>query len=239
MATRRKCATGRRCPATSARGTPMDVYHAIPAEIVGRLGELISDLTWPQPSGGFMNSYRSVLPFTLAAFLAGCALTAAVFIDRQDPRVADKSASSHLMAQASAYLNHGKWAVIPGYTYESFADEPNISGTGNGASGGTLVYVLNSGTCTGETCSGVNINTAPITVTLDNPGSTATITYQARAVGGAIVGASSAATNSATGVSALLPNVNASAIVTMFPPSSSGSTGTSSGSGSGGGGIVN
>ena len=55
-----------------------------------------------------------------------------VWLDRQDPRVPDKTASNHLMAQASAYLNRARWAVIPGYTYESYADIPKTSGIGTG-----------------------------------------------------------------------------------------------------------
>ena len=55
-----------------------------------------------------------------------------VWMDRQDPRVADKTASNHLMGQVSAYLNKARWAVIPGYTYESFDDVPKTSGTGTG-----------------------------------------------------------------------------------------------------------
>jgi hypothetical protein len=56
-----------------------------------------------------------------------------VWLDRQDPRVPDKSASGHFMAQASAYLNRARWAVIPGYTYESYDDLPNLSGVGTGS----------------------------------------------------------------------------------------------------------
>jgi len=57
-------------------------------------------------------------------------VTGRVFLDRQDPRVPDKTASQHLVAQASAYLNKGRWALIPAYNYESFADEPDTSGLG-------------------------------------------------------------------------------------------------------------
>jgi hypothetical protein len=68
-----------------------------------------------------------------------------VWMDRQDPRVADKTASNHLMAQVSAYLNKARWAVIPGYTYESFEDVPKTSGTGTGTmtlNGGLLEALM-------------------------------------------------------------------------------------------------
>lgn len=68
-----------------------------------------------------------------------------VWMDRQDPRVADKTASNHLMGQVSAYLNKARWAVIPGYTYESFEDVPKTSGTGTGTmslSGGLLEALM-------------------------------------------------------------------------------------------------
>jgi len=68
-----------------------------------------------------------------------------VWMDRQDPRVADKTASNHLMGQVSAYLNKARWAVIPGYTYESFEDVPKTSGIGTGTmslSGGLLEALM-------------------------------------------------------------------------------------------------
>jgi len=68
-----------------------------------------------------------------------------VWMDRQDPRVADKTASNHLMGQVSAYLNKARWAVIPGYTYESFDDVPKTSGTGTGTmslSGGLVEALM-------------------------------------------------------------------------------------------------
>jgi hypothetical protein len=75
----------------------------------------------------------------------GQLLSGRVWMDRQDPRVVDKTASNHLMAQVSAYLNKARWAVIPGYTYESFEDVPKISGTGTGTmslSGGLLEALM-------------------------------------------------------------------------------------------------
>ena len=56
--------------------------------------------------------------------LKGQLVTARVFMDRQDPRVASATTSQHLQAEVSAFLNSGRWMVIPGYTYESFEDQP-------------------------------------------------------------------------------------------------------------------
>ena len=58
--------------------------------------------------------------------------TGRVFLDRQDPRKPDAKSSLHLIAQGSAFLNRARWVLIPGFTYESFADEPDTSGTGLG-----------------------------------------------------------------------------------------------------------
>jgi len=71
-------------------------------------------------------------------------VTARVLMDRQDPRVADKDASEHVLVQASAYLNQPRWALIPGYNFESFADEPDTSGVGTGSLGlhGALLEAL-------------------------------------------------------------------------------------------------
>src|SRR5689334_13540151 len=55
----------------------------------------------------------------------GQLVTARVILDRQDPRDTTTSSSLHTQAELSAYLNHGRWVLIPGFTYEKFdkADE--------------------------------------------------------------------------------------------------------------------
>jgi len=58
----------------------------------------------------------------LMADMNGQLVTARVFLDRQDPRNTSKSASLHTQAEINAYLNSGRWAVIPGFTYEKFDD---------------------------------------------------------------------------------------------------------------------
>ena len=46
------------------------------------------------------------------------------WLNHQDPRKVDQESSLHTMIQGSAFLNNGtgRWAIIPGYTYEHFAD---------------------------------------------------------------------------------------------------------------------
>ncbi len=48
-----------------------------------------------------------------------------IFLDRQDPRVASKSASLHTQAELSAYLNRERWILIPEFAYETFSDADN------------------------------------------------------------------------------------------------------------------
>lgn len=49
-------------------------------------------------------------------------VTARVFLDRQDPRMADASAANHIQADLSALLESPRAWLIPGFTYESFSD---------------------------------------------------------------------------------------------------------------------
>ena len=58
--------------------------------------------------------------------LSGQYVTVRVFSDRQDPRKPDATASGHLQVDASAQLSSGRWIIIPGYTYESFDDQPGV-----------------------------------------------------------------------------------------------------------------
>lgn len=52
-------------------------------------------------------------------------VTARVYLDQQDPRKPTGTASQHTQAEVSAYLNRGRFILIPGYTYEAFQDEPD------------------------------------------------------------------------------------------------------------------
>lgn len=51
-------------------------------------------------------------------------LTARVFLDHQDPRTANATSSGHMQAELNAFVDRGRFFIIPGYTYETFQDEP-------------------------------------------------------------------------------------------------------------------
>ena len=109
------------------------------------LGLNNSDRTTGKAGATSRNNLENVYGWLMRDVNGGQLVTGRVWLDRQDPRVADKTASNHLMAQVSAYLNRARWAVIPGYTYESFDDLPKTSGSGTGSltvNGGLLEALM-------------------------------------------------------------------------------------------------
>lgn len=68
-----------------------------------------------------LNTFENPYVWLLRDF-SGQMVCARVFLDQQDPRDTTKSSSQHVQAEFNAYLNHGRWVVIPGVTYEHFAD---------------------------------------------------------------------------------------------------------------------
>jgi hypothetical protein len=56
--------------------------------------------------------------------LSGQYVAARFYSDRQDPRTPGATSSQHLQAEINAQLSKGRWFLIPGYTYESFEDQP-------------------------------------------------------------------------------------------------------------------
>jgi hypothetical protein len=52
-------------------------------------------------------------------------VTGRVYLDHQDPRKANVASSQHMQAELNAYISRGRFVLIPGYTYETFADEPD------------------------------------------------------------------------------------------------------------------
>jgi hypothetical protein len=52
-------------------------------------------------------------------------VTARIYLDRQDPRTPTATSSQHTQAELNAYVDRGRLVIIPGYTYESFQDEPD------------------------------------------------------------------------------------------------------------------
>lgn len=84
-------------------------------------GLINSDRTQGKPTDKTLNNLENVYAW-LMRDLHGQLVSARVFLDRQDPRKADASASLHTQADFSAYLNQPRWVLIPKYTYEHFAD---------------------------------------------------------------------------------------------------------------------
>jgi hypothetical protein len=73
--------------------------------------------TGDQTLNNFENPYA-----WLMTSVKGQLVCARVFLDHQDPRDTTKSSSLHTQAELNAYLNSGRWVLIPGVTYEHFAD---------------------------------------------------------------------------------------------------------------------
>ena len=94
-------------------------------------GVVNSDRTTGKDGAKTLNNMENLYAW-LMRDVNGQLVAGRVFLDRQDPRIAAASASQHLIAQGSAYLNSGRWMLIPGYSYEGFADTPDTAGTGTG-----------------------------------------------------------------------------------------------------------
>jgi hypothetical protein len=87
------------------------------------LGLINSERTHGKASSTTLNQLEN--PYVwLMRDIKGQLVTARVFLDMQDPRKVSLDASQHLVAQGSAFINSGsgRWAIIPGYTFEHFAD---------------------------------------------------------------------------------------------------------------------
>ena len=74
--------------------------------------------------------------------IGGHMITGRVYLDHQDPRKANVTSSQHMQAELNAYIDRGRLILIPGYTYETFQDEPD--GTANRLETGLLeaMYLL-------------------------------------------------------------------------------------------------
>ena len=106
-----------------------------------------------------------------------------------------------------------------------------------GTNGGQASYVINSGNCSGVTCSGENVNeTGGLTLTMDS-GATATITYEARVSNAGIpVNNSSVATNTVSATPTGSAAITAQAAITIAGPTQQ--VTPPSGGGGGGGGVI-
>jgi hypothetical protein len=84
-------------------------------------GLINSGRTAGKPTDKTMNQMENSYVWAMRD-INGQLVTARVYMDRQNPRVASKSSSMHTQAELNAYLNHGRWILIPGFTYEKFDD---------------------------------------------------------------------------------------------------------------------
>lgn len=57
--------------------------------------------------------------------IGGHMVTGRVYLDRQDPRKAKVASSQHMQAELNAFLDRGRFILVPGYTYEKFQDQPD------------------------------------------------------------------------------------------------------------------
>jgi hypothetical protein len=86
-------------------------------------GLVNSDRTQGKAGSTNLNQLENVYGW-LCRDIGNSMLTARVRLEQQDPRAAGKNASTHTQTDVSAYLatSSGRFAVIPGYTFEQFGD---------------------------------------------------------------------------------------------------------------------
>ncbi|HEY6196629.1 MAG TPA: hypothetical protein VI504_16485 [Candidatus Eisenbacteria bacterium] len=89
-------------------------------------GVVNSDRTQGKAGSTNLNQFENVYGW-LTREINNCMVTARVRLERQDPRAADKDASTHMESNFSLYLtpSSGRFAVIPAVTLEHFSDVPS------------------------------------------------------------------------------------------------------------------
>jgi hypothetical protein len=86
-------------------------------------GLVNSGRTLGKPTDKTLNNLENPYGWLMRDF-DGQLVCGRIALDSQDPRDSTKSRALHTQAELSAYLNRARWIVIPGVTYESYAD-PN------------------------------------------------------------------------------------------------------------------
>jgi hypothetical protein len=80
-----------------------------------------SGRTLGKPTDRNFNTFENTYAW-LMRDVNGQLVTARVFMDQQDPRDVKKSSSQRMQTEVNAFLNRGRVIVIPGVTFEHFAD---------------------------------------------------------------------------------------------------------------------
>jgi hypothetical protein len=76
-----------------------------------------------KPDAKTFNQLENVYVWVTREF-GGQMLTARVYVDHQDPRKANVASSQHVQSELNAFIDRGRFVLIPGFTYETFQDEP-------------------------------------------------------------------------------------------------------------------
>ncbi len=86
------------------------------------VGVMNSGRTMGKPADKTLNNLEDPYAWLMRDLGDKAMVTARVFSDNQDPRDPTKSGSRHTQSELNAYVGGANWCVIPGFTYEQFAD---------------------------------------------------------------------------------------------------------------------
>jgi hypothetical protein len=92
-------------------------------------GLINSERTTGKPDAKSLNNLENGYLW-LMRDVKGHLVASRVLLEQQDPRKPNAGSSKHLMAQASAFINGPRLILVPGFTYEGFADVPDTAGSG-------------------------------------------------------------------------------------------------------------
>ena len=99
------------------------------------LGLINSARTRGRAADGTLNNLENPYLWVMRA-VQGQMVCGRVYLDRQDPRDSTRSASGHVQAELSTYLNGPRWVLIPGVTYERFSQaDPSLHDPADPANG--------------------------------------------------------------------------------------------------------
>lgn len=85
-------------------------------------GVINSGRTIGKANASSINNLENPYVWLTREILGGQLIGARFYMDRQDPRASDKTSSLHTQTELNAFLNGGRWVLIPEFTYENFSD---------------------------------------------------------------------------------------------------------------------